>query len=211
MNKPRYLTDEQRREIYEARMLGEKCKDVAEAYGVTTRTVANVVRKQRELLEKEDELGHKERVVGGNRRNGRLVSLADPKRYEGSCVVNGKVHTWRFTADNVDAANVIYDEWCDELRSKHSAPKSEPAAPTTPAPAKPVEKEGIVAEPVKQAEVKPMGDSVYVIWTKGDSPRLFGAYLNMESALKEVDNLNEIAAFLVNDRVFEVEELRLNS
>lgn len=48
---------------------------------------------------------------------------------------------------------------------------------------------------------------VYVLWAKTDSPRLYGVYQTMEQALKKLDELNDVAAFLGNDSAFEVEEV----
>lgn len=47
----------------------------------------------------------------------------------------------------------------------------------------------------------------YVLWAKTDAPKLYGLYGTMEAALAEVDRLNEVAAFLGGDNVFEVEEV----
>lgn len=49
---------------------------------------------------------------------------------------------------------------------------------------------------------------VYVLWAKSESPRLYGVYRTMEDALKEVDRLNEVAAFLGSEGAFEVEEVQ---
>lgn len=47
----------------------------------------------------------------------------------------------------------------------------------------------------------------YVLWVKTSEPKLYGLYGTMESALSEVDKLNEVAAFLGGDGAFEVEEV----
>lgn len=217
MPKGKKLTDEQRMEIYEAARLGESNKDIAEAYGIAPDSVRYVVRRQRELLEqKEDDMAHRECIVAGNKRTGRLVSTADPHRYEGTCVVSGKAHSKTFTTDNAAAATDLWSDWCNELRNKQQRP-------TAPAHDEPVVKPKMAVPPKQPAteskEVKPLDTnsniskpkSVYVIWVKGDSPRLFGAYTSMDSAIGEVDRLNDVASFLGNDRIFEVEELALRS
>ena len=56
-----------------------------------------------------------------------------------------------------------------------------------------------------------MHNPVYVLWAKAEAPRLYGAYLTMEVALKEVDKLNEVAAFLGSEGAFEVEEVAWKS
>lgn len=52
-----------------------------------------------------------------------------------------------------------------------------------------------------------MNKPVYVLWAKTENPRLYGVYRTMEDALKAVDKLNEVAAFLGNASAFEVEEV----
>lgn len=56
----------------------------------------------------------------------------------------------------------------------------------------------------------PLADTsepAYLIWAKSPEPRCYGLYLTMESALAEVDKLNDVAKFLGNIGVFEVEEV----
>lgn len=206
MPKGKTLTDEQRREISEARALGMSRKEIAEAYGIATASVTQIVRNYRKSTEgKDEDLAHRECIVAGNKRNGRLVSTSDPHRYEGTCVVNGRANSKTFTTDNAASATRVWESWCDDLRRNASKQhvSNEPAG-----------KEAATQQVSdKGQEAKPMDarKSVYVIWTKGDNPRLFGAYEGMESALTEVDRLNDVASFLMNDRVFEVEELQLKS
>lgn len=52
-----------------------------------------------------------------------------------------------------------------------------------------------------------MNKPVYVLWAKSDTPKIYGVYRTMEAALKEVDRLNEVAAFLGSEGAFEVEEV----
>lgn len=52
-----------------------------------------------------------------------------------------------------------------------------------------------------------MNKPVYVLWAKSDAPKIYGVYRTMEAALKEVDHLNEVAAFLGSEGAFEVEEV----
>lgn len=196
MPRGKYLTDEQRREIYEAHQLGESRRDIAEAYGIAAASVTRIVREQRELLAKGDNVAHRECIVAGDKKNGRLTSTSDPHRYEGTCVVGGKANSKTFMAANASAAAELWKSWCNELREKQ--PKSEPV-------------KEVVMKPIEKREVKLTNENIYVIWTKGNAPRLFGAYTSMDAALKEVDNLNEVASFLVNDKVFEVEEIALKA
>lgn len=48
---------------------------------------------------------------------------------------------------------------------------------------------------------------VYVLWAKSENPKIYGVYYTMESALAEVDKLNEVASFLGTSGAFEVEEV----
>lgn len=208
------LTDEQRREICEACALGMGRDEIAEAYGISASSIPAIVRNYRRKVEKEGEsMAHRECIVAGNKRMGRLMSTSDPHRYEGTCVVAGRANSKTFTAENAAAAARLWEAWCEDLRGNASRQHvaSEPAKVEAPA----ERKAPVMSETVKEVEAKAMESnkqgSVYVIWTKGDVPRLFGAYGSMESALAEVDRLNDIASFLVSDRVFEVEEVQLRS
>lgn len=49
---------------------------------------------------------------------------------------------------------------------------------------------------------------VYVVWAKSKDPRMFGAFMSMEQALRTLDELNEVAAFLGSEDAFEVEEVQ---
>lgn len=52
-----------------------------------------------------------------------------------------------------------------------------------------------------------MHNPIYIIWSKCGEPKIYGAYLTMDEALKEVDKLNDVAAFLGNKDAFEAEEV----
>lgn len=69
------------------------------------------------------------------------------------------------------------------------------------------ELEARVAELEQGQAVADHSRPVYVLWAKTGQPRLYGAYETMESALKELDKLNDIARFLGNEDAFEVEEV----
>ena len=209
MPKGKNLTDEVRKEIYEARMAGWSRAEIAQAYGVATDSVTSIVRRWRESQEKENNMAGHECIVAGDRKNGRLISASDPRRYEGTCIVGGKAHTKTFTAENASAAEKLWAQWCNEIRDKHQKPVVTPEKQPVVEVVQPKKEEPKVIAAHKADE--PSKESVYIIWTKGDNPRLFGAYSNMDAALKELDNLNEISSFLVNERVFDVEELPLKS
>jgi hypothetical protein len=155
-------------------------------------------------------MAHRECIVAGNKKNGRLVSTADPHRYEGTCIVAGKAHSRTFTAANAAAATELWSAWCDELRKQQVVmPKQEPQPKDEPVKVAPAMPEP--SKPTQPSDTVNIGNRAYVIWTSGEKPKLFAAYLNMEAALSEVDRLNEIASFLGNGNVFEVEELALKS
>lgn len=208
MPKGKPLTNEERREIYEARLLGESREEIARAYGIAVASVTRIVRNERE---KGQDMAARECIVAGNKRTGRLVSSSDPHRYEGTCVVAGKANSRTFTADNASAATKMWREWCHELQAKHAKPKPADKPAKVEEPAKEEPKPLVVEAPKPKKMEVHMEGKVYVIWLKGDKPRLFGAYTSMEPALVEVDHLNEIASFLGNEPVFEVEELELKA
>ena len=53
----------------------------------------------------------------------------------------------------------------------------------------------------------PKDKPAYVLWAKTDTPRMYGVYQHMSGALGDMDRLNDVAAFLGNGDVFEVEEV----
>lgn len=210
MPKGRPLTDEERKEIYEARMAGESRAEIARAYGVAPTSVTAIVRKWRE---RENDMAAKNLIVSGNKKTGRLVSTTNPHRYEGTCVISGKAHSKTFTADDAREAERMWNEWCAGLttpKKDEPQPKNEVVTPVPHKETPVIQKE----EPVVKREstsMNPSVESVYIIWASGEKPRPYGAYWSMEEALREVDSLNEIASFLMDNRVFEVEEVAFKS
>lgn len=216
----KFLTEEQRWEIYEARMLGEDRKEIAEAYGIKPETVTYVVRRQEKLIE--GGTMH-ECVVAGDKKNGRLVSTGNQHHYIGTCIVGGKSHSKVFTTVNAKAATKLWKEWCDGLRldqkldavladveqAEPSVAKVEPVVPEPVAP-KPVVPEP-VEPPAAKAKATLDGREIFVIWSKGANPRLYKAFTDMELALKEVERANEIASFLTTETKFEIENVTLTA
>lgn len=203
-------------------MLGEKPADIGPAYGIKPATVSKIVKQQRELHEKEEALAQREGVMAGDKKNGRLVSTGNRHNYIGTCIVGGRSYSRIFTSASSAAATRMWEEWCEELRSRgvQHKPEERPVA----APVAPQEAEPAVApaaqqqdepkhepEAPKEAKVKLNDREIYVIWAKGSNPRLYGAFADMELALKEVEKLNEVASFLVSDCVFEVESMELKA
>ena len=280
MPKGHPLSDSQKRAIYEAFTLnGERQKDIADTYGIRPQTVSKIIGEMRKVAE---DVGHREKIVAGNKRTGRLVSCQDPNRFEGSCVINGKANTKTFTALNPHMAEKAWEKWCQELRDEQAfmdmverkapeevAPDEEPKV-VCGFPGDPIEEIKPVAEvPAPEIDVRPwkevaeerqqrieelekrieylegriegyenikcnviadtegetpklshwfnnngsfrvmwMNKPVYVLWAKGETPKVYGTFWSMESALKEVDKLNDVAAFLGSTDAFEVEEVQ---
>lgn len=226
------LSESQKQALYTQYCNGEKVADLAPSFGVSEVTAYKYIRRIREAKEGAPKVS-KEKVIAGDRKHGRLVSLADPHRYEGTCIVNGKSHSKTFVTVNAKKAEEMWRKWCDELRDEQTfmdmverKPKSEPQplediVPVEPAPTPVIEVRPWreVAEErqkrieelearVAELEEKPVASGpVYVLWAKTDNPKLYGAYLTMEHALKELDRLNDVAAFLGNESAFEVEEV----
>lgn len=49
---------------------------------------------------------------------------------------------------------------------------------------------------------------VYLIWANGNEPRAYGIYEHEEQALRRVDELNDVAAFLGSGGTFQIEEVQ---
>ena len=276
------LSESQKRAIYNAFTSGEKQADIAATYGVTANTISKIVSQQR----KAGTMASREKIVAGDKRNGRLVSSADINRYEGTCVVNGKAKSKTFIAVNAHMAQKAWEKWCQELRDEQkfmdmverkvdavveeagqedkavcgypSDPIEEihPIKEIDPAPEfddemRPwrdvaEERRQRIEELEKRVEFlegrvegyesdssfdkvivdtegeKPklghwfndngsfrvmwMDKPVYVLWAKGEKPKIYGVFWSLEIALKELDKLNELAAFLDKSDAFEVEE-----
>lgn len=186
------LSDLQKKAIYNAYTEGERQADIAATYGITASTVSRIVNVQRKMVC----MASREKVVAGDKTNGRLTSTPDPHRFEGTCVIAGKKHSKTFTTVNARKATEMWEKWCQGLHDEQAF--MDMVERKEPEPEPPQE------EPQKQEDAE---KPVYVMWAKADKPKLYGVYRTMESALKELDKLNEVAAFLGNGDVFEVEEV----
>lgn len=266
------LSERQKQALYTQYCLGERIEDLAVAYNIGKSTAYAYVK---EMRGKGNAMSSKEKVVAGDRKNGRLISCSDPHRFEGTCVINGKAHTKTFTTVNAKKAEEMWRKWCDGLRDERQfldmverkteakqeqrdEPQAvcgypgDPVEEITPAPvveAQPwreiaeerqkriEELEARVAEledKERKVSVKDMviadtelaepklahwfnnngafrvvctDKPVYLLWAKTDEPRCFGVYQHTEQALKELDRLNDVAAFLGSAGAFEVEEV----
>jgi hypothetical protein len=224
------------RAIYNAYTEGERQADIAATYGVTTRTISNVLKRQREA----GQMASREKIVAGDKRNGRLVSTSDQNRYEGTCVVNGKAKSKSFIAVNAHMAQKAWEKWCQELRDEQAfmdmverKPKEDEPEVVCGYPSDPIEE----IKPTPVPDIKPdcdkviadtegenpklghwfndngsfrvmwMNKPVYLLWARTDKPKCYGVYQSMDVALKELDKLNELSKFLDRDDAFEVEEV----
>lgn len=174
--------------------------------------------------------------VAGDRRNGRLVTTGRRGVFEGTCIVDGKAVKRRFKASDKHDAIAQWEQWKAELNGLGEfmdmveRRKPEPQATvewtgeTTP---EPVERRGVESrqepsvlvigpevvptpKPVitgQPKEEKEDRDVAYVIWARSEQPRMYGLYRTMESALAELDRLNDVARFLGSADAFEVEEV----
>jgi len=235
MPKGKPLSTEDRERIYDLYTSGLRQAEIAELFGITATTVSKSVSTQRKLhagkrVEKVSEV-----VIGGDKRNGRLVSLGK-ERFEGTCLVGGKMKRRTFTASNGRNAQQQWEKWCQTLRDEQEFMDMVERKPEKPEavcgyPLDPIEEirptkqdEPPTDEEVYEAQAEidaqeervleatgvPLADTsepAYLIWAKAPEPRCYGLYLTMDAALSEIDKLNEVAAFLGGGGVFEVEEV----
>lgn len=195
------LSEKEKQQIYTRYVIGgERQRDIAEDFKISVAAVSAAIKQQRKLGEAEVH----EKVIAGDKRNGRLVAGKSSNRFEGTCVIGGKSHSKSFTAANGHAATEQWEKWCQDLSDEaefmamvERKPKAEEESVEQPE-----------EQPVKQPEPvpAPTADMMYVIWAKTAVPKLYGAYQTMETALRELDKLNGIAAYL-GETKFEVEEV----
>lgn len=170
------------------------------------------------------------KVIAGNKKTGRLVYANNAgDKYEGSHLTSdGEMHHWKFTAKNSAMARQQYEKWCSELddecaflamverkplndSEEHVEEPVEEAMAEVPEEATeetPEEVTEEVPEETYEVMVAPKMGHVYIIWVKAEKPKLYKAYTDMELALRELDTLNEVSAFLGSGE-FEIEEVEL--
>lgn len=239
MAEKRVLTDKERQGIYTMHCMGESKDAIADRYSIAVSTVYRIVREEREKREEGMPVG--QQIVAGDKAHGRLMSLSDRNRFEGTCIVGGKSKKRTFTAKNARDAQQQWEKWCQTLRDEQDfmdmverkrepLEESKEEVDVTPAPVPEItvrpwkevaeEREKRIAEleaELEQAKTQRVEfaegyqiethNPAYLIWAKGAEPRCYGLYLTMESALAEVDKLNEVASFLGTSGAFEVEEV----
>ncbi len=235
MARGRVLSESERESAYTMHCLGEKVGDIASAYGVSKPTIYRIIKQCREG--KGGDMAGGQQIVAGDKAHGRLMTLSDRNRFEGTCIVGGKSKKRTFTAVNAKNAQQQWEKWCQTLRDEQEfmdmVERKEPEKPEVVcgAPLDPIEE----IRPIKQGEPPtdeevyeaqseidaqtekaleatgvPLADTsepAYLIWAKAPEPRCYGLYLTMDAALSEIDKLNEVAAFLGGGGVFEVEEV----
>lgn len=108
------LSDAQKKAIYHAYTEGERQRDIAATYGITAKTVSKIVNEQRKMVS----MAAHEKIVAGDKANGRLTSTTDPHRFEGTCVIAGKKHSKTFTTVNARKATEMWEKWCQDLRDE---------------------------------------------------------------------------------------------
>lgn len=232
MARGRILTESERQSVYTMHCLGERNADIASAYGIHATTVSRIIKQLRDG--KGEDMAGGIQIVAGDKAHGRLMTLSDRNRFEGTCIVGGKSKKRTFTAVNAKNAQQQWEKWCQTLRDEQEfmdmVERKEPK-PVCGAPLDPIEEvlpmpqaEMPTDEEVCEAQAEidaqtervleatgvPLADTsepAYLIWAKAPEPRCYGLYLTMDAALSEIDKLNEVAAFLGGGGVFEVEEV----
>lgn len=235
MARGRVLSESERESAYTMHCLGEKVGDIASAYGVSKPTIYRIIKQCREG--KGGDMAGGQQIVAGDKAHGRLMTLSDRNRFEGTCIVGGKSKKRTFTAVNAKNAQQQWEKWCQTLRDEQEfmdmVERKEPEKPEVVcgAPLDPIEEirptkqgEPPTDEEVYEAQAEidaqtekaleatgvPLADTsgpAYLIWAKAPEPRCYGLYLTMDAALSEIDKLNEVAAFLGGGGAFEVEEV----
>lgn len=230
MSRGRVLSESERKSAYTMYCMGEKVGDVASAYGVSEPTIYRIIKQLRDG--KGEDMAGGQQTVAGDKAHGRLMTLPDRNRFEGTCIVGGKSKKRTFTAVNARNAQQQWEKWCQTLRDEQEfmdmVERKEPKA-VCGAPLDPVEEIRTVAtdnEPmVIDGSELPMPEVVstgilsvgvpladtsepaYLIWAKSPEPRCYGLYLTMDAAIAELDRLNDVAKFLSQESAFEVEEV----
>lgn len=230
MPKGHPLAKEDRERIYHMHTMNYRHDEIAKQFGIAVNTVSKVVGRQRALEQEKREEKVSEIVIAGDKKNGRLVSVGTNK-YEGTCLIRGKMKRCDFTASGSKAAKEQYDKWCQRMRDEDAFLRMverkpvDAVAAVEESPERPwkevaeerqhqIEKlerelEEARTQRVEFAEGYQMErhNPAYLIWAKGPEPKCYGLYLTVETALAEVDRLNEVAALLGSDNKFEVEEV----
>ena len=230
MPKGHPLAREDRERIYHMHTMNYRHDEIAKQFGITVNTVSKVVGRQRALEQEKREEKVSEIVIAGDKKNGRLVSVGTNK-YEGTCLIRGKMKRCDFTASGSKAAKEQYDKWCQRMRDEDAflrmverkpvdavaAVEESPEMPWKEVAEERQHRIEKLERELKEARTQRVEfaegyqmeqhNPAYLIWAKGPEPKCYGLYLTVETALAEVDRLNEVAAFLGSGNKFEVEEV----
>lgn len=222
------LSDSQRHSVYQMYLSGERARDIASAFDVHESTVYLIIKAERE--KSGDAMARREMVVAGNRKYGRLVSTGNDRRYVGTCMVAGKMRSRNFEAPNASDATDQWSDWCNGLRESEEAfmeaceardagpvevevvdledvdVEADAAAHETPA--EPACDDVPADEPAEEPVDGPREQDVaYVVWCKSPGPRMYGLYADVDTALAEVERMNEVSRFIGNGSAFEIDEV----
>ena len=115
MPKGKAIPPEVRRKIYNRFVMGESAADIAESLGLSEGGTRKIIRDERKAVEADMS---SEKIVAGDKKNGRLLSTSDPHVYKGFCVINGKSKSKMFTTTNARKATELWERWCQELRDE---------------------------------------------------------------------------------------------
>lgn len=114
-------------DVLDALRQGATQKRVSLDLGISQSTVSKIKRKY-ELMERhEEERRMNEKVLAGDKENGRLVCIG-ADTYEGTCRrANGKMAKKVFRCASLKLANSQWERWCEGIRAEDS--KAEVVAP----------------------------------------------------------------------------------
>jgi hypothetical protein len=209
--KPRVaLSDTQKHSVYQMHLSGESAKDIAAAYDISKSSVYRIIESERE--HGSEDMARREMVIAGDKFNGRLVSCSGSRGvYKGTCMVNGKMRTRDFKCASGRAAEREWSDWCMDLRESEKSfleacePRVDHDEPVA------EYEEDVVIDAAEEPEpidvvMNPTERVAYVVWCKSSEPKIYGLYGDMDSALADVERLNEVSMFLGNENAFEVDE-----
>lgn len=128
------LSEKEKQQIYTRYVInGDRQREIAEDFKISSNTVSKVIAEMRKAGESKVH----EKVIAGNKRNGRLTAGKTPNLFEGTCIVGGKSHSKKFSAPNGHIATEQWEKWCQDLRDEaefmamvERKPKEEGFVPT---------------------------------------------------------------------------------
>ena len=234
MPRRRALDGEQELELFNMVRKGFPNKDIAKKFGIAPDTVARYYRRTLRERGREQERSKSRSRIVAQRRVGQELTFDVEGGYVGRTTVCGVEETRTFMAkDDTDAIGK-FDKWLANMEEERAfmdmverrgddadrAAEVHPVAEVGPAdtdssdqvvevpPVEPdSERAASESIPIVPMGIADTAEPAYLIWARSPEPRCYGLYLTMESALREVDRLNDVAAFLGTNGAFEVEEV----